>query len=50
MEEWGIEVNQKKTKCVIIRGEKKRYVKEKIKLQMGNIKTEIESEKSTWDK
>lgn len=46
MEEWGIEVNQKKTKSVIIRVEKKRYVKKKIKLQMGNIKTEIESEKS----
>lgn len=48
MQEWGIEVNKKKTKCVIIRGGKKKriYKRRRIKLRMNEEETVIENERS----
>lgn len=48
MQEWGIEVNKKKTKCVIISGGKKKriYKRRRIKLRMNEEETVIENERS----
>lgn len=47
MESWGIEVNRKKTKCVIIKGGKKKsYKSRKIKLIMKGEVEVIENDKN----
>lgn len=46
MEEWGIEVNRRKTKCLIVTGgrKKRKFEKRKIKLAMNGEILEIEND------